>query len=243
MTTRREWLLGGLACAAGGLALARLVRAAPAEPAPPALDGEQRRLAARLELHRSYAKRTTNLLARYTSERVSSLLQAPLVNSGQLAFAVGDRLVLRDDGATGSTTIVHAADQRVELRPNDPSLPTRSPLGPGGAAPPALHWLAAHLLACFTPPPPPASPTDGGPLLADARSEAPKGAIPRLVILPKRGSPVRLLLRSVTLTLDPVGGGVQRIVIAEADGGEFRLGIVEPQQNVEAEALARVLQG
>jgi hypothetical protein len=243
MMTRREWLLGGLAFAAGGLALAELGLAAPAPAEPPTLDPEQRRLAARLELHRSYAKRTTNLLARYTSERASSLLQAPLVNSGQLAFVAGDRLVLRDDGATGSTTILHADLARIELQPNDPSLPTRSPLGHDGGPPPALRWLAAHLLACFAPPPATSDPLDGGPLLADARSEAPKGAIPRLVILPKRGSPVRLVLRSVTLTLDPVGGGIQRIVIAEADGGEFRLGIVEPQQNVEPEALARVLQG
>lgn len=231
-TTRREWLAGSIVVIGGGLLLVRRGLAAPAEPVEPS--PEARRLAARLELHRSYAKRTTNLLARYTSERVSSLLQAPLVNSGQLAFVTPDRLVLRDDGATGSTTTIGPA--QLEVRPNDPSLPRRSVVDASGSPPPALRWLADHLLACFAPPP-----AAGDPLIADARSEAPKGALPRLVILPRRGSALRAVLRSVTITLDPVGGAIQRIVIAEADGGEFRLSLVEPQQNVEADALARVL--
>jgi hypothetical protein len=232
MITRREWLLttGGLV--ASGLVLARLGRAAPPNPSEPEQTPEQRRLANRLELHHSYAKRTQNLIARYTSERISSLLQEPLVNSGQLAFAAPGTLVLRDDGATGSTTRI--APGVLELRANDPSLPTRPLVDSTGTTPPALRWLADRLLACF-------APAEGEALIADARTEVPRGALPRLIILPRRGSAARMVLRSLTLTLDPVGGAIQRIVIAEADGGEFRLGLVEPQQNVEPAALARVL--
>lgn len=233
MITRRQGLLGALGLAgASVLVLASSGRAAPPSPGEPEPTPEQRRLANRLELHHSYAKRSENLLARYTSERISSLLQQPLVNSGQLAFVAPATLVLRDDGATGSTTRI--APGTLELRANDPSLPHRSLLDSSGAVPPALQWLADRLIACF-------APGDGQSLIADARNEVPRGATPRLVILPRRGSPARLVLRSLTLTLDPVGGAIQRIVIAEADGGEFRLALLEPQQNVEAEALARVL--
>lgn len=228
---RRDWLIG--AGALGLLGFAGLSFAAPPtdtdpdEPTP-----EQRRLANRLELHRNYAKRTKNLVARYTSERISSLLQQPLINSGQLAFAAPGTLVLRDDGATGSTTRISPG--LLELRANDPSLPRRSLVDSSGTTPPALRWLADRLLACFAP--------DGEQaLIGDGRSEVPRGALPRLVILPRRGSPARLVLRSLTLTLDPVGGAIQRIVIAEADGGEFRLALVDPQQNVEPEPLARIL--
>jgi hypothetical protein len=232
MITRRQGLLGALGLAgASVLVLANSGRAAPPTTEPEQTP-EQRRLANRLELHHSYAKRTENLLARYSSERISSLLQQPLVNSGQLAFVAPATLVLRDDGATGSTTRI--APGALELRANDPSLPHRSLVDSSGAAPPALQWLADRLIACF-------APGDGQALIADARNEVPRGAIPRLVILPRRGSPARLILRSLTLTFDPVGGAIQRIVIAEADGGEFRLALLEPQQNVEAEALARVL--
>lgn len=199
------------------------------EPSP-----EQRRLANRLELHHNYAKRTKNLVARYTSERISSLLQEPLVNSGQLAFVAPGTLVLRDDGATGSTTRIGPGV--LELQANDPSLPQRSMVDASGSTPPALRWLADRLIACFAP-----EPEGGQALIGDGRSEVPRGHLPRLVILPRRGSPARLVLRSLTLTLDPVGGAIQRIVIAEADGGEFRLALVEPQQNVEPESLSRIL--
>lgn len=227
--TRREWLLASSSLAAGGLVWARASSAAPAEPE---LTADQRRLANRLELWSGYAKRTKNLVARYNSERISSLLQQPLVNSGQLAFVAPATLVLRDDGATGSTTRI--APGLVEVRPNDPSLPRRAMLDASGSTPPALQWLADRMIACF-------APGEGEALIAEVRSEVPRGQSPRLVILPRRGSPARVLLRSLTLTLDPVGGSVQRLVIAEADGGEYRLSLVEPQQNVEPEALARVL--
>lgn len=233
MITRRDCLLGALGLAgASVLVLARSSRAAPPDPVEPAQTPEERRLANRLELHHSYAKRTENLIARYTSERISSLLQQPLVNSGQLAFVAPGTLVLRDDGATGSTTRI--GPDGLDLRANDPSLPRRSLVDTSGSTPPALRWLADRLITCF-------APADAQALIADARSEVPRGVLPRLVILPRRGSPARLVLRSLTLTLDPVGGAIQRFVIAEADGGEFRLALLEPQQNVEAEALARVL--
>ncbi|MFV8751852.1 hypothetical protein ACNOYE_15005 [Nannocystaceae bacterium ST9] len=232
MIARREWLVGGL----GMLGMAGLGLAGSSSAAPPVAEPEQtpeqRRLANRLELWTAYAKRTDNLVARYTSERISSLLQQPLVNSGQLAFVAPGTLVLRDDGATGSITRIGPGV--LEVRPNDPSLPQRRLLDEQGKATPALQWLADRLLACF-------APGDGSQLIADARTEVPRGALPRLIILPRRGSAARMVLRSVTLTLDPVGGAIQRIVIAEADGGEFRLALVEPQQNVEPEALARVL--
>jgi hypothetical protein len=233
MITRRDCLLGALGLAgASALMLARASRAAPPTPGAPEPTAEERRLANRLELHHSYAKRTENLIARYTSERISSLLQEPLVASGQLAFVAPGTLLLRDDGATGSTTRI--APGALELRANDPSLPSRPLVDANGATPPALQWLADRLIACF-------APGDGQALIADARTEVPRGALPRLIILPRRGSPARLVLRSLTLTLDPVGGAIQRIVIAEADGGEFRLALIEPQQNVEPEALARVI--
>ncbi len=228
-TTRRGLLIASVGLAgASWLAIAGLGEAAPAEAEP---TPEQRRLANRLDLWSNYAKRTTNVVARYTSERISSLLQQPLVNSGQLAFVAPGTLVLRDDGSTGSTTRVGPG--LLEVEANDPSLPRRS-LAPAGTTPPALQWLADRLIACF-------APGDGQGLIADARSEVPRGVLPRLVILPRRGSAARTVLRSLTLTLDPVGGAIQRIVIAEADGGEFRLALVEPQQNVEPESLARVL--
>lgn len=209
----------------GGVSL--LAGAAPA--AGPSRD--ERRLVARLDLWATFARKSSNLLARYSSTRTSPLLREPLIGSGSLAFVGPATLVLRDDGVTGSTTRIEP--RRLAIEPNDPSLPRR-PL-PTRSESPALRWLADHLLASF-------APGDGSSLTADARVETPGGRTPRLVLMPPRDSATRTLIRSVTLTLDHVGGAVVRIEIAESDGGSFVLGLADHRQDVEPELLARVLE-
>ena len=200
--------------------------------APPA-GREQRRLANRLELWSAYSRKThENLMARYASERSSSLLREDLVGGGSLAFIAPATLVLRDDGATGSTTIITPG--RVAIEPNDPSLPRRTL--PAREDAPALRWLADHLLACF-------APGDGEALLAGARVEVPRSSTPRLALMPLRESAARTVVRSMTLTFDQVGGAVVRIEIAEADGGLYVLRLSDHRQDLEDEALRRVVDG
>ncbi|NVB38519.1 hypothetical protein G6O69_11820 [Pseudenhygromyxa sp. WMMC2535] len=195
---------------------------------------EQRRLDNRLELWGTFTRRThDNLLARYASERSSSLLREALVNGGSLAFIAPATLILRDDGVTGSTTLISPG--RVAIEPNDPSLPRR-PLATRAEAP-ALAWLADHLLACF-------APGDGQALLADARAEAPRaGGTPKLALMPPRDSAARALIRSVTLSFDQVGGAIVRVEIAESDGGVFVLRLSDHRQDVDTDSLARVTEG
>lgn len=221
----RRSLLG--ACVLGLTSTSLIGHAAP----PSGQTREQRRLDARLELWAGFARESSNLLARYTSTRTSPLLREPLVGSGALAFVAPTTLVLRDDGATGSTTRIEPG--RVTIEPNDPSLPRRAL--PKRSESPALRWLADHLVASF-------APGDGSALSADARVEVPRGRTPRLVLLPPRDSAARALIRSLTLTLDQVGGAVVRLEIAESDGSSFVLGIADHRQGVEAELLARVLE-
>lgn len=192
---------------------------------------EQRRIDARLELWASFARKSSNLLTRYTSSRSSPLLHEPLVGSGALALVAPATLVLRDDSATGSTTRIEPG--RATIEPNDPSLPRRAM--PQRSESPALRWLADHLLASF-------APGDGSTLTADARVEAPSGHTPRLVLLPPRDSAARAVIRSVTLTLDQVSGAVVRLEIAESDGGTFVLGFSDHRQAVEPELLAQILE-
>jgi hypothetical protein len=199
--------------------------------AAPAVDREQRRIANRLELWATFARKSSNLLARYTSTRTSPLLREELVESGSLAFVAPATLVLRDDGVTGSTTRIEP--ERIAILPNDPSLPRR-PL-PRRSDAPALRWLADHLLACF-------APGDGSALTANARVEVPRGRTPRLSLMPPRDSVARTLIRSMTLTLDQVGGAVLRIEVAESDGSSFVLKISDHRQAVEAAMLTRVLE-
>lgn len=224
--SRRALLVTG----ASGLALlgaALAGRAAsPAEP----VDRNQRRLDNRLELWGTFARKSQNLVARYTSTRSSPLLLEDLVGSGSLAFVGPATLVLRDDGATGSTTRIEPG--AIAIVPNDPSLPQR-PM-PRRTDAPALRWLADHLVASF-------APGDGTALIADARVEVPRGSTPRLSLLPPRDSVARTLIRSVTLTFDQVGGAVIRIEIAESDGGKFVLQISDHRQNVESELITRVV--
>ena len=220
--SRRGLLIGG----ASGVAIvgASLGRgfAAPGRDA--------RRLTNRLELWSSFARQSTNLLARYTSTRSSPLLREELVGSGALAFVAPNTLVLRDDSATGSTTRIQAGG--ISITPNDPSLPRR-PLPPRAEAP-ALRWLADHLIACF-------APGDGSALTQGARVEVPRSRTPRIQLLPPRDSAARALLRSVTLTLEQVGGAVVRVEIAQSDGGTFVLALADHRQKVERELLDRVL--
>lgn len=229
-SSRRVLLVSGVA-ALGALAAGTLAAA-------PAADRDARRLANRLELWGVYARKSSNLLARYTSTRTSPLLAEELVGSGALAFVAPGTLVLRDDSATGSTTRIEPGDAAasgpgISIVPNDPSLPRRA-LPPVSQAP-ALRWLADHLVACF-------APGDGAALTADARVEVPRSRSPRISLMPPRDSAARALIRSVTLTLDQVGGAVLRVEIAESDGGSFVLGIADHRQNVEVDLLARVLE-
>jgi hypothetical protein len=225
-----EWGRRGLIVSGAALGLGLLGASLATWAAPPEEDREQRRLAARLELWAAFARKSSNLLARYTSSRSSPLLHEPLGNSGALAFVAPGTLVLRDDTATGSTTRIEPG--RATIEPNDPSLPRR-PL-PQRSESPALRWLADHLVASF-------APGDGSALTADARVEAPSGRTPRVILLPPRDSAARAVIRSVTLTLDQVSGAVVRLEIMESDGGSYVLGLADHRQSVEAELLARVL--
>ncbi|HVI03469.1 MAG TPA: hypothetical protein VM869_32470 [Enhygromyxa sp.] len=221
--SRRALILAG--CGLGLVGASLVGFAAPPETR------EQRRLAARLELWASFARKSSNLLARYTSSRSSPLLLEPLAGSGALAFVAPATLVLRDDAATGSTTRIEPG--RASIQPNDPSLPRRAL--PQRNESPGLRWLADHLVASF-------APGDGSTLMAEARVEAPSGQTPRLVLMPLRDSAARAVIRSVTLTLDQVSGAVVRLEIAESDGSSFVLGLSDHRQAVEAELLARVLE-
>lgn len=219
---RRALLLGGVAGLVGvGVGLGH---------AAPSGDANQRRLDNRLALWSTFASKSHNLLARYSSTRTSPLLLDELVESGSLAFVEPATLVLRDDGVTGSTTRVEPGG--ITITPNDPSLPQRS-LPPRHDAP-ALRWLADHLVASF-------APGEGADLTAGARVEVSRRGTPWLRLMPPRDSVARGLIRSVTLTLDQGGGAVVRVEIAESDGSTFVLRISDHRQNVEDEMLARVL--
>lgn len=216
-------LLGG-AVAGGLLGASVLGLAAPAE------SGAQRKLENRLELWAAFARKSSNLLARYASTRSSPLLREELGAAGSLAFVAPGILVLRDDGATGSTTRI--GPRELAIVPNDPSLPRRAL--PPRTESPALRWVADRLVASF-------APGDGSALTADARIEVVAGRTPRLSLMPPRESAARTLIRSVTLTLDPVGGAVVRVEIAESDGGTFSLRLSDHRQNVAPELLGRTL--
>ena len=219
-----EWSRRGMLTtgALTSLALgAGLVEAAPAV--------SERRLSNRLELWSTFARNSSNLLARYTSTRTSPLLREALVGSGELAFIAPASLVMRDDDPTGSRTRIDP--RTIEIIPNDPSLPRRDL--PARANAPALRWLAAHLVACF-------APGDGAALVADARVEVPRGRARRLQVLPPRDSAARGVIRGLTLTLDQVGGAVVRIQIDESDGGSFVFALADHRQQVEEQLLERV---
>jgi hypothetical protein len=192
---------------------------------------EDRRLQNRLELWGNYARRTENLAARYVCERHSSLLYEPLVRTGSLAFAVPDTLTLKDDGLTGSTTRMRAGE--VSIRPNESSVPPGPEIDP--AALPGMAWLRDRMVALF-------APGDASTLVAQSRTRVPKSRTPRLELLPITGSAVRKLLRSLTITFDPVGGAVIKIVISEAQGDIVELKLSDHRQNIDGEELARLIE-
>lgn len=190
----------------------------------------ERRLQNRLELWGNYARRTENMVARYVCERHSSLLYEPLVRTGSLAFAVPDALTMRDDGLTGSTTKMSAGE--VTIRPNESSVPAGPDIDP--ATLPGLAWLRDRMIALF-------APGDASALVAQSRTRVPKSRAPRLELLPITGSAVRKLVRSLTVTFDPVGGAVIKLEISEAQGDIVELKLSDHRQNIDPEELARVL--
>jgi hypothetical protein len=199
-------------------------------------EAEDKRLQNRLELWANYAQRTKNMLARLTSTRETSLLQAPLVVTGQLVFQAPSLLVLRDDGLSGSTTVFDAGTMTI--------LANQSHGGrPWSALPrdrlPAAAWLSDRLLALF-------APGDGSAIVADSRVEVPRGGARagggyRLEVLPPRNSQIRKVLRSLSVHLDAVAGAVTELLIAEAQGDRLRLQIADHRQNVPDEDIARIL--
>jgi hypothetical protein len=219
---RRRWL--SLAGAAIAVAAAPRVAMA-AEP-------RARRLQNRLELWANYARRSSkNLLARITTTRETSLLDEPLVATGTLAFLAPATLVLRDDGLTGSTTLIDDGDLLVQ--PNQPDMPRGPEIDPREHE--AAAWLADRLIRCFAPS------EDDEALIEGARVDVPKGRGYRLELRPVRGSVVRQLLRSMTIHFDPVGGAVTEILIAEAQGDRLRIQVTDHRQNVEDEDTDRIL--
>ncbi len=231
MMDRRDLLslaLGAAAVGAVGLARAQ---------APEEDSGLDPRLAARLELRSAYARKTENLVTAYLSRRTSSMLVEPLVTTGRLVYQSSGSLLLRDDALTGSTTRVEGG--RVTIASNqrqsetDPEPGGASPLDPQGA--PGLLWLRDRLLGLF-------APDDGSALIAGAEATAPRGRKARIELRPPGGTLVRKVVRSVMVTLDPVGGAVLSVSIAEAQGDTFELQLSDHRQNVEAEEIERLLE-
>lgn len=236
MIDRRTLLLASPALVVSMLGRSRPLGAAPAapgeggEPTP-----QERKLANRLELWSSYAKRTQNLMTRLSTRRETSLLTEPLEATGTLLFRAPSLLVLRDDGRGGSTTIVDGDEIRIVLN------------GSGRADPsavvadhrPAAQWLARRLLHMF-------APGDGTALVEGSRTHVPKGHGHRLELMPPIGSTTRRQVRSVSMHLDPVVGTVTQIVIAEAQGDRVLLGLSDHRQNLPSEdidAFLRQLEG
>ncbi|MEZ4381244.1 MAG: hypothetical protein R3A79_07835 [Nannocystaceae bacterium] len=227
MTIRRRELLLSLTSLAGlaGLSLPRRA------------DARDRVVDRRLELWRSYAATTQNLVASLTTIRHSSLLDGdePLRLRGTLVFVAPDRLLLHDDDAAGSTTLIDG--ERASILANAPDARSAADLQPT----PARRWLAARLLGAFAPPP--SDPERPTALEADARLSRPRGAGIRLTVLPRRESIVRATFRSITISLAPTSGAVDRLEIAESAGDRLILELADHQRNLEAPALAELLRG
>jgi len=216
MIDRRTFLLG-----AAGTAVAVTAAAAPT--------AGNRKLNNRLELWHEYSSRTQNLLARVSTTRETSLLSEPLRTTGSMLFVSPGTLVFRDDSADGSTTVTDASGTRIV--PNRDSLPPGPVTAPGTR--PAADWLAARLVGIFAP-----IPADK--LIEGSRANVPKGRGYRIDLLPPRGSAIRRVVRSVSITLDPAVGAVTRIVVAEAQGDRVTLGLSDHRQNLDASDLTSV---
>jgi hypothetical protein len=216
MISRRQWMW-----ASASLALMPGLVAAD--------EAEDKRLQNRLELWANYAKRTRNLVVRTTTTRETSLLLEPMVVTGQLIFRAPATFMLRDDGLSGSTTVVD--DGTIAIVPNQARPGRHGPIVRDEA--PAAVWLADRLLHSF-------APGEGAELVADCRTEVPKRGY-KLDLLPPRASEIRALVRSYTLHLDAVAGAVTEILIAEAQGDRVRIQLADHRQNVPDEDVQRVI--
>lgn len=219
--SRRSWLafLGGAAVAS---LAPRLAAAGPSGV-------QAQRLRNRLELWQTYARNSDTLIARYHVTRWSSLLREPLVNDGTLACRAGEALVLKDDGFSGARTDIDRATASYgPVASEDP------PRRLARAANPSADWLAERWLRIF-------SKGSGDALIEDARVEVPKGRTPRLELRPLLEHPARMDLRGLTLTLDPVGGAVVRLEIAEAQGDRIRFDFADHRQGVPERELDSLL--
>lgn len=207
-------------------ALTLSMRLGNAAPGP-----QDRKLANRLELWGSYARRTQNLMARLSTRRETSLLEEPLLSTGTLVFVAPELLVLRDDGRQGSTTLIDGDHVRVFVNgvgKDDPSATVADQR-------PAAQWLARHLRLMF-------APGDSTALLEDTRTHVPKGRGHRLELMPPRGSAARRQLRSVSMQLDAVVGTITQIVIAEAQGDRVVIGLSDHRQNLPEDDIDAFLQ-
>ncbi len=211
----------------GCLAAFAAIAAAPAHVL--ADEAEDKRLQNRLELWANYAKRTKNLLVRTTTTRETSLLLEPLVVSGQLIFRAPETLLIRDDGLSGSTTVIDRGS--LAIVPNQPRPGVGGPIMRDEA--PAAVWLAERLLRSF-------APGEGAELVADCRTEVPRRGY-RMDLLPPRSSEIRAIIRSYTIHLDAVAGAVTEILIAEAQGDRIRIQLADHRQNVPDEDVDRVI--
>lgn len=237
MIARRTLLLALPALAVPALVRPRSAPAAPDGPSP-----AERKLANRLELWSSYAKRTQNLSCRVSTRRETSLLEEPLEATGMLLFRAPRLLVLRDDGRQGSTTIVDGDEIRIVLN-QDSGWDSGRASGADSSAVvadhrPAAQWLARRLLHMF-------APGDGTALVEGSRTHVPKGHGHRLELMPPIGSTTRRQIRSVSMQLDPVVGAITQIVIAEAQGDRVILGLSDHRQNLpdeDVDALLRQLE-
>ncbi len=208
---RRTWLAGATAALT-----ATSARAAPSTQV----------LQNRIELWANYARRTKNVLARLVTTRETSLLSEPLVVTGTMAFEAPGTLVLRDDGLTGSSTLVDSDGVFVVPNQTDLALPP----GMSAAQRPAQAWLADRLLRLFRPPD---GETGERAVIEDARVDVPRKSY-RLELMPPSGSIVRRTFRSITVHLDPVVGAVTQILIAQTQGDRLRLQLSDHRQNVDA---------
>jgi len=220
MVSRRALLAGGASLLVGpGLATA----------------ADQRLLQNRLELWSNYARRTKNLIARTTTTRETSLLDEPLVSQGSLVFDAPTTLLMRDDGLTGSSTLIEGTS--VTVLPNQTTLAAPPPVEPSLRD--AQRWLADVLLRLFAPPP--KEEAGERSLIEGLRVDVPRRSF-RIELLPARGSVVRKSFRSITVHLDPVVGTVTQILIAQTQGDRLRLQLTDHRQNVDDADVDSVLE-
>ncbi|MEM6993398.1 MAG: hypothetical protein AAF721_22990, partial [Myxococcota bacterium] len=94
-------------------------------------------------------------------------------------------------------------------------------------------WLATRLVRMFAPVP-------AAQLIEGCRTSVPKGRGYKLDLLPPRGSAIRRVIRSLSLTMDPAAGAITRVVIAEAQGDRVTLGLSDHRQNLAARDVTSV---